>query len=69
MDAAYSNHPDAKWVDGVLYLEHKGKLETIEEREVRLQHNHFVKFSRSFDRDLHHIKHVHVQLFCSIHSP
>ena len=33
----------------ILYMNKKGKLETLDEREKRLAHNSYVAFSRSFD--------------------
>ena len=35
-------------IDGVEMYKHKGKLETLEERENRLLHNSYMKFYRSF---------------------
>ena len=50
----WGNHPDAvRTDDGQLRLKHVTKygekLETVSEREARLQHNMYVKFSRTFD--------------------
>ena len=49
-DEALANHPSARRMDdGTLRFEHKGKLETWDERTARIAHNQYVKFSRSFD--------------------
>ena len=54
-DESWERHPDAvKLANGEIRLRHKGKngsikLETIAEREARLQHNLYVKFSRTFE--------------------
>ena len=48
-ESCWANHPDAVMVDGELRLRHKGKLETVSEREERLEKNSYMRFSRSLD--------------------
>ena len=48
-EESWHGHPDAVILDdGEIWLQHKGKLETIGEREARLQHNTYMRFTRSF---------------------
>ena len=42
------------------YMNKRGKLETLEEREKRLAHNSYVSFSRSFDGLLHWLSLYHL---------
>lgn len=52
-DDDWKSHPDAVvQEDGSILLKHKGKLETIAEREMRIKHNTYMKFSRTFDSPL-----------------
>lgn len=52
-DEDWKSHPDAVvQEDGSILLKHKGKLETIAERETRIKHNTYMKFSRTFDSPL-----------------
>ena len=49
-DHAMANHPDAvRMEDGSLRFKHKDKLETWKEREERLEHNRYMRFSRTFE--------------------
>lgn len=48
-DEIWANHPDAvRLPSGELRLRHKEKLETPLERERRLEHNSYMRMSRSF---------------------
>lgn len=51
---AMANHPDAVHMEdgSIMFKTAKGKLETWDEREARLAHNTYVRFSRTFERDL-----------------
>ena len=44
--------PDAKLIDGVVYYEHKGKLETQDQRDARIEKNTYMCFSRSLQSAL-----------------
>lgn len=49
----YENHPDAvRAANGELRIMHNGVPESIWERESRLEHNAYVRFSRSLDSTL-----------------
>ena len=49
-EETWGNHPDAVRIEGgELRLKHKGKLETVAEREARIQKNLYMKFSRTLD--------------------